>query len=94
MSSRQSDGRRRSFRIVFLGRPRLKPCSTRRTLTVERSLLLAYSVGSTDAREPVSYPVSYSYEGFDFHSISMPAVRFGESARSGMPWGADPPLIR
>src|SRR5580700_11689171 len=37
-------------------------------------LPLLYCMGSTDERDRVSYP----YEGFDFASISMPMIRFGE----------------
>jgi 4,5-DOPA dioxygenase extradiol len=34
---------------------------------------LLYCMGSTDAKDSISYP----YEGFDFGSISMRAVLFG-----------------
>ena len=44
--------------------------------TVEHYLPLLYCMGSTDEKDEVSYP----YEGFDFGSISMRAVLFGESA--------------
>lgn len=43
--------------------------------TVEHYLPLLYCIGSTDNNDAVSYP----YEGFDFGSISMRAVLFGES---------------
>lgn len=46
--------------------------------TVEHYLPLLYCIGSTDENDAVSYP----YEGFDFGSISMRAVLFGESPRS------------
>lgn len=46
--------------------------------TVEHYLPLLYSMGSTDERDAVSYP----YEGFDFGSISMRAVLFGDAARN------------
>lgn len=42
--------------------------------TVEHYLPLLYCMGATGARDAVSYP----YEGFDFGSISMRAVLFGE----------------
>lgn len=42
--------------------------------TVEHYLPLLYCAGSTDERDAVSYP----YEGFDFGSISMRAVLFGD----------------
>lgn len=42
--------------------------------TVEHYLPLLYCIGSTDEKDSVSYP----YEGFDFGSISMRAVLFGE----------------
>ena len=45
--------------------------------TVEHYLPLLYCMGSTDERDAVSYP----YEGFDFGSISMRAILFGNS-----PW--------
>jgi len=43
--------------------------------TVEHYLPVLYCVGSTDERDAVSYP----YEGFDFGSISMRAILFGEA---------------
>ena len=43
--------------------------------TVEHYLPLLYCMGSTDARDAVTYP----YEGFDFGSISMRAVLFGDA---------------
>jgi 4,5-DOPA dioxygenase extradiol len=43
--------------------------------TVEHYLPLLYCMGSTGERDAVSYP----YEGFDFGSISMRAVLFGDS---------------
>jgi 4,5-DOPA dioxygenase extradiol len=46
--------------------------------TVEHYLPLLYSIGSTDDNDAVSYP----YEGFDFGSVSMRAVLFGESPGS------------
>jgi 4,5-DOPA dioxygenase extradiol len=46
--------------------------------TIEHYLPLLYCIGSTDDNDVVSYP----YEGFDFGSISMRAVLFGESPRS------------
>jgi 4,5-DOPA dioxygenase extradiol len=46
--------------------------------TVEHYLPLLYSIGATDDKDVVSYP----YEGFDFGSISMRAVLFGESPGS------------
>lgn len=42
--------------------------------TAEHYLPLLYCMGATDDRDSVSYP----YEGFDFGSISMRAVLFGE----------------
>lgn len=42
--------------------------------TVEHYLPLLYCMGSADERDTVSYP----YEGFDFGSISMRAVLFGD----------------
>ncbi len=44
--------------------------------TVEHYLPLLYCMGSTDERDEVSYP----YEGFDFGSVSMRAILFGEEA--------------
>ena len=43
--------------------------------TPEHYLPLLYCMGSTDKRDAVSYP----YTGFDFGSISMRAILFGES---------------
>jgi 4,5-DOPA dioxygenase extradiol len=43
--------------------------------TVEHYLPLLYCMGSTDERDAVTYP----YEGFDFGSISMRMILFGES---------------
>jgi len=43
--------------------------------TVEHYLPLLYCMGSTDERDSVSYP----YEGFDFGSISMRAILFGNA---------------
>ena len=43
--------------------------------TVEHYLPLLYCMGSTDERDAVSYP----YEGFDFGSISMRMILFGEA---------------
>lgn len=43
--------------------------------TVEHYLPLLYCMGATDEMDAVSYP----YEGFDFGSISMRAVLFGDS---------------
>lgn len=45
--------------------------------TVEHYLPLLYCMGSTDEQDEVSYP----YEGFDFGSISMRAVLFGNPAQ-------------
>jgi 4,5-DOPA dioxygenase extradiol len=45
--------------------------------TVEHYLPLLYCMGGTDDRDPVSYP----YEGFDFGSISMRAILFGDPAK-------------
>ena len=45
--------------------------------SVEHYLPLLYCMGSTDDRDAVSYP----YEGFDFGSISMRAVLFGEAEK-------------
>ena len=42
--------------------------------TVEHYLPLLYCMGSTDERDAVSYP----YEGFDFGSISMRMILFGD----------------
>jgi 4,5-DOPA dioxygenase extradiol len=42
--------------------------------SVEHYLPLLYCMGSTDERDRVSYP----YEGFDFASISMRMILFGE----------------
>lgn len=47
--------------------------------TVEHYLPLLYCVGSTDERDTVSYP----YEGFDFGSISMRMILFGETPSAG-----------
>ena len=44
--------------------------------TVEHYLPLLYCMGATDEKDAVSYP----YEGFDFGSISMRAVLFGDAA--------------
>lgn len=44
--------------------------------TVEHYLPLLYCVGSVDEGDAVSYP----YEGFDFGSISMRAVLFGDAS--------------
>ena len=44
--------------------------------TVEHYLPLLYCMGSTDERDTVSYP----YEGFDFGSISMRMILFGETS--------------
>ena len=49
--------------------------------TVEHYLPLLYCMGATDKRDAVSYP----YEGFDFGSISMRAVLFGESGDGRRP---------
>jgi 4,5-DOPA dioxygenase extradiol len=46
--------------------------------TVEHYLPLLYCMGSTDERDAVSYP----YEGFDYGSISMRMILFGESTSS------------
>jgi 4,5-DOPA dioxygenase extradiol len=46
--------------------------------TVEHYLPLLYCMGSTDARDAVTYP----YEGFDFGSISMRMILFGEGEGS------------
>jgi len=43
--------------------------------TVEHYLPLLYCMGSTDEHDAVSYP----YEGFDFGSISMRMIVFGDS---------------
>jgi 4,5-DOPA dioxygenase extradiol len=43
--------------------------------TVEHYLPLLYCMGSTDERDAVSYP----YEGFDFGSISMRMILFGDT---------------
>lgn len=43
--------------------------------TVEHYLPLLYCMGSTDEKDAVSYP----YEGFDFGSISMRMILFGEA---------------
>jgi 4,5-DOPA dioxygenase extradiol len=43
--------------------------------TVEHYLPLLYCMGSTDERDAVTYP----YEGFDFGSISMRMILFGNS---------------
>ena len=45
--------------------------------SVEHYLPLLYCMGVTDERDAVSYP----YEGFDFGSISMRAVLFGEAQK-------------
>jgi 4,5-DOPA dioxygenase extradiol len=44
--------------------------------TVEHYLPLLYCMGSTNERDAVTYP----YEGFDFGSISMRMILFGESS--------------
>lgn len=46
--------------------------------TVEHYLPLLYCMGSVDGDDAVSYP----YEGFDFGSISMRAILFGNTANS------------
>jgi 4,5-DOPA dioxygenase extradiol len=46
--------------------------------TVEHYLPLLYCMGSTDERDAVSYP----YEGFDYGSISMRMILFGENPPS------------
>ena len=46
--------------------------------TVEHYLPLLYCMGSTDKKDAVTYP----YEGFDFGSISMRAVLFGDPAKN------------
>lgn len=46
--------------------------------SVEHYLPLLYCMGSTDERDQVSYP----YEGFDFGSISMRMILFGEAAQN------------
>jgi len=46
--------------------------------TVEHYLPLLYCMGSTDEQDAVSYP----YEGFDFGSISMRAVLFGDPVKT------------
>jgi len=48
--------------------------------TVEHYLPLLYCMGTTDERDAVSYP----YEGFDFGSISMRMILFGESEGRGI----------
>ena len=45
--------------------------------TVEHYLPLLYCVGSADDRDAISYP----YEGFDFGSISMRMILFGDAAQ-------------
>jgi 4,5-DOPA dioxygenase extradiol len=45
--------------------------------TMEHYLPLLYCMGSTDEDDAVSYP----YEGFDFGSISMRMILFGEVKR-------------
>ena len=47
--------------------------------TLEHYLPLLYCMGSTDEKDPTSYP----YEGFDFGSISMRAILFGNAAAPG-----------
>jgi 4,5-DOPA dioxygenase extradiol len=47
--------------------------------SVEHYLPLLYCMGSTDERDAVSYP----YEGFDFGSISMRMILFGELGATG-----------
>jgi len=47
--------------------------------TVENYLPLLYCMGSTDERDAVSYP----YEGFDFGSISMRMILFGDVPVTG-----------
>jgi 4,5-DOPA dioxygenase extradiol len=47
--------------------------------TAEHYVPLLYCMGSTDERDKVSYP----YEGFDFGSISMRAVLFGDTVQPG-----------
>jgi 4,5-DOPA dioxygenase extradiol len=46
--------------------------------TVEHYLPLLYCMGATDERDAVSYP----YEGFDFGSISMRMILFGNAAKN------------
>ncbi|MGO9086844.1 MAG: 4,5-DOPA dioxygenase extradiol [Candidatus Sulfotelmatobacter sp.] len=48
--------------------------------TVEHYLPLLYCMGSTDERDPVSYP----YAGFNFGSISMRAILFGDAAATNV----------
>lgn len=45
--------------------------------TVEHYLPLLYCMGSTDEKDAVSYP----YEGFDFGSISMRMILFGDASQ-------------
>ena len=45
--------------------------------TVEHYLPLLYCMGSTGERDAVSYP----YEGFDFGSISMRMILFGDALK-------------
>ena len=47
--------------------------------TVEHYLPLLYCAGSTNERDAVSYP----YEGFDFGSISMRMILFGDAEKTG-----------
>ena len=49
--------------------------------TVEHYLPLLYCMGSTDERDAVSYP----YEGFDFGSISMRMILFGDGVSANQP---------
>jgi 4,5-DOPA dioxygenase extradiol len=44
---------------------------------VEHYLPLLYCMGSTDEKDAVSYP----YEGFDFGSISMRMILFGDASQ-------------
>jgi len=46
--------------------------------TVEHYLPLLYCMGSTDERDAVSYP----YEGFDFGSISMRMILWGDARKA------------
>jgi 4,5-DOPA dioxygenase extradiol len=47
--------------------------------SVEHYLPLLYCMGSTDERDAVAYP----YEGFDFGSISMRMILFGNAPKLG-----------
>jgi 4,5-DOPA dioxygenase extradiol len=55
-----------------------KPLAALAHPTLEHYVPLLYCMGSTDERDAVSYP----YEGFEYGSISMRMVMFGNETES------------